>query len=497
MIEFKNLTFEYETEGVKKGVYDINMTINQGACIVLTGPSGSGKTTLTRLMNGLAPNFFKGEMKGQVLIKGQNISEQGIEETASLVGSVFQNPRTQFFNVDTTSELAFGCENLGMPVDEIKERLYQVSRMMNLDKLVDRSIFELSGGEKQRIACGSVLAVYPEILLLDEPSASLDFESIKHLKNVIVKLKAMGKTIVISEHRLHFLMDVADKFYLMENGYIIDCLTSDMINSYSNDMLADLGLRASDLDDLQNRPLNHVDYEPYLHIKHLDLRRKDFQLCVRNLTLNKHEVIGIIGHNGAGKSTFIKALSGLIKSDSFISINNKKLKENERIQSSMIVMQDVNSQLFTESVEDEIKLSLEKDDHQDLLINLNLDDIKDLHPQSLSGGQKQRVAIASALASKKDFLFFDEPTSGLDYSNMIRFSQLIRQMKYQVKNLMIITHDIELILKTCDRILVLDQGQVVDDYLLDESGLDKLVSFFDLNRPRQTSHSSEIAEVGA
>ena len=179
MIEFKNVSFHYGGEqGTGEGVDNINLTVETGEVVVLCGPSGCGKTTLTRLINGLAPHFYPGELEGEVRVDGVCVSTAPLSETSRLVGSVFQNPKSQFFNVDTTGELVFGCENFGLERDEIRRRLDKTVEDMKLDALLGRNIFELSGGEKQQIACGSVYTAQPEVYVLDEPSSNLDKKAI-------------------------------------------------------------------------------------------------------------------------------------------------------------------------------------------------------------------------------------------------------------------------------------------------------------------------------
>ena len=190
MIEINNVTFQYKAESSSGGIRNISLSIPQGEVVVLCGESGCGKTTITRLINGLIPHFFEGELSGSVLVNGQNVSVQPLYDTAKLVGSVFQNPRSQFFNVDTTSELSFGCENLGMPREEILSRLNRTVSALRLEKLLDRSIFDLSGGEKQKIACGGVFMMEPQVFVLDEPSSNLDSDSIPDLRSTIAYLKS-------------------------------------------------------------------------------------------------------------------------------------------------------------------------------------------------------------------------------------------------------------------------------------------------------------------
>ena len=185
MIEFEKVSFSYDATPEEKSLSNFSLTVNTGEFVLFTGPSGCGKTTLLRILNGLIPEFYSGDIKGNIQIDGQDIEGRRIEDQAGKIGTVFQNPRAQFFNVDTTSELAFGPENLGLPEDEIIGRIYKTVKDFHIGALMNRSIFELSGGEKQKIACASVNALQPEIVLLDEPSANLDYEATENLREIL------------------------------------------------------------------------------------------------------------------------------------------------------------------------------------------------------------------------------------------------------------------------------------------------------------------------
>jgi energy-coupling factor transport system ATP-binding protein len=490
MIKFINASFMYEEiseVGEKEyraatGIKNINLHIKEGECLVLCGVSGCGKTSLSRMINGLIPHFYHGSLEGEVLANEVNMSQQAIAKTAEKVGSVFQNPRTQFFNVDTTSELAFGCENLGVAVNEIGARIEEASEKLNLKHLMDRSIFELSGGEKQRIACGSVYATHPDIFVMDEPSSSLDKSSIIQLKGVIETLKKMGKTVIIAEHRLHYLRDVADRFVYMQEGEIKSVYDREDFLKLSLDALTTKGLRTLDLNSLKALPVTHHDKKPSITIKHLSFSRgKREILNIESLALFQHEIVALIGDNGAGKTTLAHCLCGLEKFKGVIEIDGKVQKNKDLTARSFMVMQDVNAQLFTESVAEELLLNIEEPDKEKvdkLLKALNLEAHRERHPMALSGGQKQRVAIASAMMAGKDMLIYDEPTSGLDWDNMNRMSELIRDTEKNSLCTMIITHDPELIFKTCDRVIHLKNGQVFDSYLVDNEGVEKIKNYF-------------------
>ena len=219
MIELKNICFQYaNTE--ESSLENVSLQIPDGQCVLFCGESGCGKTTITRLLNGLIPHYYEGELKGDVRVKGLNVKQEELYDAARIVGSVFQNPRSQFFCVDTTSEIAFGCENMGLPEQEIRERMRQTVRELNMEQLLDRDIFNLSGGEKQKVACASVSALHPEVFVLDEPTSNLDVDAIEDLKKTLMLWKSQGKTIVIAEHRLYWLTELCDRVIYMKAGRI-------------------------------------------------------------------------------------------------------------------------------------------------------------------------------------------------------------------------------------------------------------------------------------
>lgn len=217
MIDIDHVSFQY-SGAEQENLQDFNLQIKKGECVVLTGESGCGKTCVTRLINTLIPHFYEGEMSGAVLIDGVDTRTIQPHDLSDKIGSVFQNPRSQFFSLDTDSEIVFGMENKGMPYQVMLDRYQQTIRELHIEKLKDRNLFDLSGGQKQTIAFASVYALNPDIFVLDEPSSNLDPEAIQELRRLLLLIKAQGKTIVVSEHRLYFLNGIADRIVLMEHG---------------------------------------------------------------------------------------------------------------------------------------------------------------------------------------------------------------------------------------------------------------------------------------
>lgn len=455
MIEIRELSFKYKG-GANYSLKDINLKINKGECILLCGKSGCGKSTLLKLINGIIPEFYDGDICGSVRVNGINTFTTEIHELSKFVGSVFQNPKTQFYTTNTTDEIAFGLENYGIDTEAINKRIIEVEKELHLEKLMNKNIFNLSGGEKQKIAIASIYALNPEIFILDEPSSSLDIKSMKELSQTIENLKAMGKTIIIAEHRLWYLNDIVDRAIYMEDGKIIREYNMEEIEKLSEDERLKTGLRHSSYKDI-NLVNNEESFneESSLEIRNLIFKRNARTiLSIDNLKFSYGNIIGIVGENGIGKSTFAKIVCGLYKTnDEEILKDNRRFNRRNRIKESLLVMQEVNYQLFTDTVFDEILLTSKIRDKNIIntyLKDMELENIIDRNPHTLSGGQKQRVIILSALLSGKKILFFDEPTSGLDYRNMKIVAKNIKKVKKKDRLILIISHDIEFLELVCD-----------------------------------------------
>jgi energy-coupling factor transport system ATP-binding protein len=468
-ISLKNVSFSY-TDSIDDAILkDINLQIHSGECVVLAGESGSGKTTISKLINGLIPLYQSGTMAGDVLLGDKNTADMTLAEISKYVGSVFQNPRSQFFNVDTDSEIAFGCENLGIEQEEIRRRVEKTVMDFHLESLLGRNIFHLSGGEKQKIACASVNATDPDVFVLDEPSANLDLKTIADLAEIIKLWKSRGKTVVVVEHRLHYLRDVADRIVYVKDGRIECEWTPAELEAKGPEYAASLGLRSLNLVKLHScHPREGGDLPSRFENTCIVLKNLRFAyqnkhpiLDIPELSLPKGKITALLGHNGAGKSTLAQLVCGLRGS--------WKQKRTSRKLGTYLIMQDVNHQLFTESVLDEVLLGMKPKDESaalEILDGLNLKSYAEKHPMALSGGQKQRVAIASGVSSNRNLIVFDEPTSGLDYRQMLAVSATLKTLANCGKTLLVITHDPELVLNCCDGVIRMENGHIVEQYPL-------------------------------
>lgn len=464
-IKLENVSYLYDNE-ISGGVQKINFEIRPGECVLLCGKSGCGKTTVTKLINGLIPNFVEGKKQGIVFLGGKNIEELAMYQISDIVASVFQNPKSQFFNIDPESEIVFTLENQGTSLEEVETRLKKTIVELELEPLLGKSMFAMSGGEKQRIAFACAYATNPEIIVLDEPTANLDMDATAQIAKIIGKLKACGKTILIAEHRLNWLKSLVDRIFLFENGKLIEEYEATSFYQKSDEWRRYRGLRQLENQSAFSAKSKHDGASHKLEFKNLYLAYE--RKCVAsdlNFTLYSGEVTALTGRNGAGKTTLARCLCGLHKeATGDIFLDEGKLLAKQRRRISYLVMQDVNHQLFAESVEAECFLGsmASQADVNELLKEFDLYQFREKHPQTLSGGQKQRLAVVTALLSNKRVLIFDEPTSGLDYDNMLRVSKTLKALAEKDYFVLVITHDFELIESACDRCLRLENNQIYD-----------------------------------
>ena len=458
MISIDRVSFGYGE--AQETLSQVSAAIAPGECVLLCGASGCGKTTVTKLINGLIPAFTPGcRLEGRVEVDGLDPGMTPMYELARKVGSVFQNPKSQFFNLDTDSELAFGLENEGRPPEEIRKRVADTVDALHLQDLQGRSIFSLSGGQKQLLAFGSVYAMGPEIFVLDEPTANLDQDAIARLHDQIAGLKRQGRTVVIAEHRLYFLTDLIDRALYLRDGVLERTFTRAQFCGLTEQEREELGLRTLTLTACTLPAVAPADTKEGLSVEGLTCAYRKEPPVFQDLSFSARpgEVVAITGPNGVGKTTLSRCLCGLIREQAGqIQLDGRPLNRKGRQKAAFCVMQDVNHQLFSDSVWGECRMSApDAPDStvEEVLDSLHLLPFRERHPMSLSGGQKQRLAVATALLSEKPILIFDEPTSGLDYARMVEVSGVIRNLARQGRIVLVVTHDQEFLQCACDRVL--------------------------------------------
>ena len=499
MIEFRNYSFRYEeAEGFT--LKNIDFSVADGEVILLTGRSGCGKTTLIRSLNGLIPHFYPGEMQGDLLLDGMSVLEMKPADLAGRIGTVFQDPRSQFFMTDTTRELAFGCENMGFEREETISRVEKAAKELKLENYLNRSIFALSSGEKQQIAIGSVYALEPKVYIFDEPSANLDYDATKRLAQIIRKLKKEGCTILIAEHRFYYLRDLIDRVFWIQNGEIK--------REYSREEFCDLdretrisnGMRTPfPENDIEMNEDNYQIGENILEIKGLHFAYSGGPNVLKDVSFSARtgDIVGILGTNGAGKTTLLSVMTGILKENSGeIAYNGQRLRRKDRRKISYLVMQDADYQLFSSSVEEELSLGIDAECSEKVtqtLQELDLESYRKRHPMSLSGGQKQRVTIGAAMIKERAVVCFDEPTSGLDYDSMIRVSRRIKELAAKGIIVFVVSHDFEFIARTCTKVIQLEKNRTSEGTLTSEM-LQRLAKKYFYDPTGTTTSQSKVVE---
>ncbi|MBC6714214.1 energy-coupling factor ABC transporter ATP-binding protein [Treponema sp. Marseille-Q3903] len=481
MLSLKDIS--YKTRTGLLILDNINLEIKKGEFVVITGKSGSGKSTLGSVINGLISHYYDGVLTGEAYLNGKDIRTMELSQIGKKVGTVFQDPRSQFFMLDPFNEVAFGLCNMRLNKDEIKQRVTNSLRIFGIENLKEKSIFKLSSGEKQKVAIASCYAMDPDVYLFDEPTANLDIQSIFDLKDILRELKNNGKTIIVLEHRLFYLTELLDRIIVLNDGKIE--------GEYSSQSLIDIQRKHRDIRRLYLNDLKVVNHNeqkimktPILEVKNLSYfhSKKENTGILKDISITAfgNEIIGIIGENGVGKTTFAGICAGLLKETSgTVFIQGKKYVYKKRLGKVYFVMQDSDFQLFAESVNKELSIGksgamLTDEEKAAILSRFEILDFKNRHPMTLSRGQKQRLTIATAVSSESNVIFFDEPTSGLDKNSMDLVSNSILEISDTNKTLFIISHDYEFLLSVCNRIVYFKDGSIQADFKLNNDTKKKL-----------------------
>ena len=500
MYSLKNISYFYP-ERAEPAVAEINLSIGEGEFLLVTGPSGGGKSTLARILAGSAPHFYGGRLEGVAAFGGEEIRYLERRRLHRDVGIVFQDPEKQIVMTRVESEIAFGCENLGVPPAEIKRRVAETAAFLNLTGILRCRCEELSSGEKQRVTIGSVLSMQPRILILDEPTSQLDPVAAEEVLRAVKRLNdELGFTIVLIEQRLEMCFQMADRVILMEGGRIVrDSSREDFslwaarsgslfippvarffatTGSPSIPMTVGEGrkllaaykidnerLRRPPLDTgkvlLQARKVRHV-YRGGVEA----LRAVDLALC-------GGEIVFMLGENGAGKSTLLKSLCGLVRpsggSVTVLGEDIAAMGDGELASVLGYLSQNPDDYLFNETVGEELLFTLNNlglpDDGrvERLLEHLEISSLREVNPRDLSTGERQRVALASVLVADPGILLLDEPTRGLDSGLKAGLGRLLVELCERGKAILLVTQDVEFAAEYARRVILMFDGEIVAD----------------------------------
>lgn len=496
-IEIHNLSFEYPL-GDKNCINEINLEINEGEFVVLCGKSGCGKTTLLRqLKPAISP---KGKRSGYIYFNGSDLYKSDLRTTSEKIGFVMQNPESQIITDKVWHELAFGLESLGLSTEEIHLRVAEMVSYFGIDDWFDQKTNELSGGQKQILNLASVMAMHPDVLILDEPTSRLDPISAERFFDTINKInKDIGTTVILTEHRLEYIFSYADRILVMDNGKIIAdkepkkigenasnlpnfvqlCLPTAMkifigVNANGNSPLCVRDgrqwMRKQTIYSKKiEREKNVIVKTNAIEMKNVSFRyEKESNDVIKSLNLKIPSgcIFAILGGNGVGKSTLFKIILGL----------NKPYSGKIKVNGSVAALPQEVQTLFASGT---VKEELEEITSNTELINkvIDLTEIKcllDRHPFDISGGEQQRVAIAKILLCDRDIYFFDEPTKGMDAEFKCIFSNILSKIKQRGKTIIIISHDTDFCAENADYCSMLFDKNI--------SAINTTVDFFDGNR---------------
>ena len=515
-IQTKNLSFIYKHQD-ERILNEINLNIKKNQFILLCGSTGSGKTTLIRSFNGLIPHFYHGKFFGYVFINEKDtVNIKSPAELSSQIGTIFQIPENQLFTMTVERELLFALENMNFSREEMKKRINRAIELTHIESLIQKAPFELSGGEQQKVALASVLALDPEIFILDEPLSNLDPKSATEMTALLFDLyKNHNKTIILSEHRIKYLLPYLNEVILINDGKIL--LHEDIQKALLGTALFDHNLDLSTLiywikshlkkEDkvfplnssaqttffkeiiskfttninviLQNQshPLSNtksvIEFQDVSFSYNPDHDNSNQILQNLSFSIPEGEIIGILGPNGAGKTTLMKLITGLLTPTSgSILIEQKNINEwgIENIVNHVgLVFQNPDHQLFSNTVEEELEFSLKNldlsKDEQKERVNTTLQDFeiekfRESSPFNLSGGQRKKVSTASILIRKTQILIFDEPTIGQDKKQKENLHKKIQTLQKSGHTILIVSHDMEFIAELATRLIVLKKGKI-------------------------------------
>ncbi|MDO6544220.1 ABC transporter ATP-binding protein [Photobacterium sanguinicancri] len=517
-IQFSDFSFKYwalEQPTLK----NINLTIKKGEKVVIIGPSGSGKSTLGHCLNGLIPHSIKGETTGNLTLNEQDIAKLDLHHCTNMVGTVLQDTDGQFVGLSIGEDIAFALENQMVEQAEMHRIVENTAKMLDLDTMLELSPFDLSGGQKQRVSLAGVMVDDVDILLFDEPLASLDPQTGKQAIEIIDQLhRDTGKTVVIIEHRLEDVLHRhVDRIILMNRGEIVADMTPDAIIAspllqqhgireplyisalkaagceiteadkpayFSTLMLDKFAPRVNEWFAKQTAPVATEATAPLLEVENLSYSYDGERQTLEDVsfTLNKGEFVSILGKNGSGKSTITRLIMGVLEPDSgSMSFNGEDLSTLsifERAQKIGIVLQNPNHMISHHMIFDEIASGLRNRGMAEVEVERRVHDVLKLCGlyrlrhwpiEALSYGQKKRVTIATILVLEPELLILDEPTAGQDYHHYTAMMTFIRELNEKLGiTILIISHDMHLVLEYTQRAIVIADSKRLADQAVNE-----------------------------
>ena len=493
MIDVASLSFSYVSEltGDRvEALKDVDLSADAGSLTLVCGASGCGKSTLMKALTGLVPQMTPGELDGVVRINGRNLADVALTDVGHPCSSVFQNPRTQFFCDTVAEELAFCGENYGRERATLRQQSERAAKLMGISHLMERKLTTLSGGQLQKVALACALASGAPVLLADEPTSNLDPAAISEVRAALKVLKEQGLTIVVVEHRLHFLRGLADHVLLMESGRVTRRWNGAEFFSMGQAQRRSLGLRTLVDPGPPETWVGQVKagrQENQVRQGQAGCREKQagrqenreatpsqVRLSCRGLSFTygaspvfegldadfpAGQITCIAGANGVGKTTLVRVLCGLAApSSGSISMDGVPASRKTRRSACALVMQDTGRQLFSDTLAGELTIGASHASGQSgeqLLADFDLANLGERHPLSLSGGQKQRLVIAAARATGRPIVILDEPTSGVDARHLDSITATLRRIADEGAAVVVVTHDGEFAAACADRLITL------------------------------------------
>ena len=501
--EIKDLTFSYAAAKGKHSLENVSLTIEQGEFLVLCGKSGSGKSTLLRqLKTVLTPN---GKRTGEILFRGVPLKQVSDREQSEKIGFVMQNPDDQIVTDKVWHELAFGLESLGCDQKTMRGRVAEMACYFGIQDWFHRDVATLSGGQKQLLNLASIMAMQPEVLILDEPTSQLDPIAASDFLNTVRKINTeLGTTVIITEHRLEDIFPYADRAVVMEKGRVIADDTpgkvGQLLFEQANPMFAAMptpvrvyfgagGTGESPLTVRQGRswlsrrfpnrpekdaiaapPLPEEVKDPALVLKELWFRyEKDSPDILRGVSaeIPSGSLYAILGGNGAGKSTTLKAISGICRPyRGKVTLFGKpvdKYKSSELFHGCLAMLPQDPKSLFVKKTvrEDLSEMTRDKSSIERIAALCQITELLDSHPYDLSGGEQQRAALAKVLLTEPKMLLLDEPTKGIDSFFKETFAGILSDLKKQGITIVMVSHDVEFCARYADVVSMFFDGQVL------------------------------------